>query len=310
MDFMGTNAIHMRDLNAGLDLSEDLNEGEWMGLYIESEDIEVPTGETPSLALDLFFQGNPIVTLELEAYNDINNALMGLPTWDITTGATDILDMAIVIPFSFEDALNALDVQGPNDMLKFAYRKGNTISGTLSIYGILGEDIPESFVPKIKKVGKTQDGRTYIPIPDKNVLYLFVESRDPADLITVHKDGKVVNSDYGSEHTKLSQIVKKIETGTLDKSVFNLAPAKIIESALSDNVVVQVDHTADGTSTVYYIALDFQPRRREKSIIKHVTKLRSKVQGKIQAEPELRRIVNPDVLIAPSGIMPRLSTNR
>lgn len=297
MDFMGTNAIHMQDINASLDLSDNLKEGEWMGLYIESEDLTIPTTETPAMSMSIGYAGRKQrINLALEAYVDIVNSLMGAPTWDITTGTPDILKFAIVIPFCFENAPNAIHINGPEDGFGFTYRHNNANGGKIAIYGIPGEDIPENYLVNIGMSPRTGEGRVPITIPEKNVLYVFVAPRDPGDLINVYKDGKVINDAYGIQGTKLSQIVKKIETGTLEKAVFNLCPAKVTESLLSDNVSVVVDHGSNtGTSKAYYIALEYNRRRMEKSQIKVATFLDSKTKNMVRDHPELQGIVYPGI---------------
>jgi len=300
MNFMGTNLKHMRDLNASLDLSENLLEGQWMGLLIESVDLTIPTGEIPSMELALNFAGRRRIDLPLGDFVDIGNILMGNPQWDIATDSpNDTLDFGIVIPFCFENAPNALHIVKEGDF-SFTYRKGNANGGTVTIAGIRAKNIPENYLPIIAKYSGTGKGRVNVKVPEKNVLYVMVKPRADTDPIYLYKDEAIENDCYGIENQKLSAIVKNIETGKFDQAFFDLAPAKVegsimIESLLSDDVNLTVDHGSnDGTSEVTAVSLDFDRSRMQKSQIKVMNEIRDKSRNILSKNPALEGVIFPD----------------
>lgn len=306
MDFMSTNTLHMRDFDADDDISDDLKPGEWMGLVVESQDLTIPTGESPSMSIGIDLGGRmKRIDLPLIDFVDINNQMMGFPTWDITTDTpNDLLKFCIIIPFSYEDAINAIDIEA-DEQFGFTYRHGNANGGNVTIAGLVGENIAEAYLPIIGKIPRTGAGRITLNIPEKNVYCILVKPRANTDIIYLFKDGKLLNDGYAIENIGVTQIVKKIEAGVQTKAFFDLAPAKVIESLMTDDVSVKVDHGPnDGTSYAWYIAFEFISRRREKSASKQLTIIDAKSTEIIKSRPDMGRIIHPVITPLPVRRLP------
>lgn len=283
----------IQDISANLGKSVPLPAGNFTGIYLESENLEVLTGEVLQASMSIILNGETLQDTDILAFVDIDNLFWGKPTWTIETGSpNDTVKIGIFIPFEFPGIPNALDI-GKDDTFTLVYRNENVLAGDLSIYGVFSEVTSENFLPRLTKLQETGDGRIRIVIPDENTLYLLIEPRDSADKIVVYKDGEVVADAYGIELTKLSEIQHRIEADTLTKAFVDLAPSKIVSDVLSDSVEVVVEHGASGTSTIWAYNCIFQAKRMQTSGMRQLMKQEGKEQRIISRRPAMKVILRP-----------------
>jgi len=287
----------VQDISAHLGKAVSLPAGNYAGIYIESENLEVLTGEVVESSISLILNGETLQNTDILVFKDWDNLFFGKPTWTIETGSpNDTVKVGVLIPFEFPGIPNALDV-GKEDTFTLVYRPENVLAGDFSIYGVFSAVTPENFLPRLTKLQETGAGRVRITIPDENALYLLIETRYSAYKIVVYKDGEVMVDSYGIELTKLSEIQHRIEADTLTKAFIDLAPSKIVSDVLSDSVEVVIEHGASGTSTLWVYNAIFKVKRMQISGMKQVIKQENKERKVIARRPAMKAILRPPTKI-------------
>ena len=276
----------IRDVDAALGIAVPLPIGRYERLFLHADALEVATGVDITARALITLNGDTIHNLPLIDYVDINNIFRGMPTWDTTVGATDTTEAAIYCPFGFPKVPNAIDVD-KDDLFTFYFDKGNLISGTLSMFGVLSKETPENFIPKLMKLQLTQDGTTVFPIKEPNPLWLLCEPRAVTDKVLVTKDDLLEENASADQLIRQTEMDHRIEAGTLTKFLVDLAPNKRISEVLSDNVELSIEHAASGTSSVTVFNCLFNKERMEISATKQAVEVIDKVEKAMVRHPEL-----------------------
>lgn len=281
----------IRDIDAALGIAVPLPIGRYERLFFHAGALEVATGEAITAKILITLNGDTIHNnIPLIDYVDINNIFRGMPTWDVTTGATDTTEVAVYAPFSFPKVPNALDVD-KNDIFTIYFDKGNLISGTLSVYSVLSSETPENFIPKLIKLDLTQAGTAVFRIKEPNPLWLLCKPRAVTDKILVTKNDILEENASADQLIRQTEIDNRIEAGTLTKFLVDLAPNKRISEVLTDDVELSIEHGAEGSSSVTVFHCLFNAERMDISASKQAVEIVSKVEKAMLAHPDLARTI-------------------
>ena len=290
----------IEDVNASQGKSITLPAGNYMGLYLESENLETAEGGDTAVNFAIMLNGEVIHDTDLSIFQTIDNVFFGMPRWtyDAPNG-TQCLHIAVYVPFFVPGSPNALDID-KDDIFTFVYRNADITAGCMSLYGDMSKTIPENYILYLTKLMETGSGRARIRVPDDNTHTLFIEPRDEGDMITIYKDQETVANAYGIELRKLTELLNRIETGTLTRSAVNLAPSGVMAEVLSDDVEVVVNHGASGTSTIWVYTLGFKAERVQRSVTRQITKQNYVTSKAIQRRPNMKSVLS-------RGVRPMLS---
>jgi len=264
-------------------------------LYLETDNSAVADADAINDIGDLTinFQSKSIVSCDLAVFNDITNVFKGKPTWSkggagSYGGAYSTIDIAVLIPFSFPNVPNALNLDGMTAM-NLVWRPNKAYAGTLSIYGVKSHQ-RENFIPYLLKVPETGNGRITMHSPMYNTYLAFVTPRNSADMVSVEKDKEAWLQAYANELLRLSEINARIESGSLSSFILDFADTGVVADILSDNVQIHVEHGAAGTSTTYFYCLDFVAKRLAKDIAIKSVEYSTKIAKITQIQPEIKEI--------------------
>lgn len=285
----------IRDINASLGQAFNIPKGNYSYLYLESTCLELALNEvalSAGVAVVLRLNGRQIFSSDINILVDIDNILWGMPTMACASIDTNdhACEIALVIPFEFPGIPNALDID-KRDNFWLEWREGNIIAGTLSVYGVESPFTPENYIPVFDKLSETGAGRQVFRISGQNNYIHFLQARDTGDMLSVRKDGEAVYHCYVVELLRFTEIMNRIEAGTLATALIHLAPSYTVTDVLSDNVEVEIHHAVAGTSTLYVYTLDFDVDRIDTSGDKQVLKSEGKVNVIASTKPEVRKIV-------------------
>jgi len=274
----------IRDVDAALGIAVPLPIGRYERLFLHADALEVETGVDITASAIITLNGETVHRLPLIDYVDINNIFRGMPTWDTTVGATDTTEIAIYTPFGFPKVPNALDID-KDDLFTFYFDKGNLISGTLSIFGVLAKETPENFIPKLIKLDLTQAGSAVFTIKHPNPLWLLCKPRDVTDKVLVLKDDILEENATADQLIRQTEMDHRIEADSLTKFLVDLAPNKKISEVLSDNVELTIEHAASGNSSVTCFHCLFDKERMEISATKQAVEIVDKVEKAMVRHP-------------------------
>lgn len=284
----------IRDINAALGQSFQIPKGNYSYLFLESEELKIGdvAALTVATSVILRLNGRQIFSSDILILEPIDNILWGMPTVACAALESQVhgCEIALVIPFEFPGIPNALDID-KRDNFSFGWREGIITEGTLSVYGVESPYTPENYIPKLDKLEVTGTGRQVFTIAGENNYIHFLQARDTGDMLTVLKDGVNIYHCYVVEVLRFTEIMNRIEAGTLDTALLHLAPSYTVTDVLSDNVEVEIIHAAPGTSTLYVYTLDFDPDRIDTSADKQILKSEGKVNVIAAKKPEIRKIV-------------------
>lgn len=297
------------DVDAALGKAIPLSIGRYERLFLHADALEVATGVDITAKAVITLNGKTIHNLPLIDYVDINNIFRGMPTWDTTVGATDTTEIAIYTPFSFPKVPNAIDVD-KDDVFTFYFDKGNLISGMLSIFGVLSDETPENFIPRLYKLDLSQAGTAVFHIKEPNPLWLLCKPRDVTDKVLVTKNDVLEENAKADQLIRQTEMDNRIEAGTLDKFLVDLAPNKRISEVLSDNVELSIEHGADGNSSVTVFHCLFNPERMDISATKQGVEIANKIQEAIVRHPEQARTLRAITGVGDTGLTPGISRRR
>lgn len=276
----------IRDIDAALGIAVPIPIGRYERLFLHADALEVATGVDITAKAIITLNGETIHNLPLIDYVDINNIFRGMPTWNTTTGATDTCEVAIYTPFGFPKVPNALDID-KDDLFTFYFDKGNLISGTLSMFGVVSKETPENFIPKLIKLDLTQEGTAVFHIKHPNPLWLLCEPRAVTDKVLVMKDDLLEENATADQLIRQTEMDNRIEADTLTKFLVDLAPNKRISEVLSDNVELSIEHAASGNSSVTCFHCLFDKERMELSATKQAVEVVDKVEKAMIRHPKL-----------------------
>lgn len=284
--------MKIKTINAALATEFNLGIGNWEKLFMVSEDLEVPTGVDLTNMLLITIRGITKISVPLLQLIKFTNILEGMPTYDVTTGATDTISYAAYLYFGLPaiQLKSALDIADDKD-LTLTYRPGNIISGLLNFHKIEGEFLPEAYEPRIDKLEGSDAGTKNFNIENKNPLYILIIPRDPTDVITILKDGKLLENCPASELIRRTEIDNRIEAESIDYIMFNLCRSGNMVDAAASQVQVIIDHGGAGTTTLYVYSVDVESNKIRTSMNKQIIKRNSKISAIGLSRPEVAQVI-------------------
>jgi len=278
---MVTELEHIKTINVANDqaISIDISKS-YQGLYFESTDLDTGGSDWSGSAV-IDYAGKTIYSCDYKVFTYLNNLFMGKPTWDASNKK-----YAFIIPFGFPKLLNCLNISEKRPLTIY-HKAGNAVSGNLAIFGILG-DKEANYIPRLSKFSETGSGRIRITPDLYNIAYILAIPRDASDTVMVTRDGDLVVHATGTQLERLTELVYKIESGTLDYFLVDFTHKGGIHEVVSRDTVFEIEHGASGTTTIYVFALEF-----DKEILSEAI---SEISMKMRKAQDIARKVNPDIV--------------
>jgi len=291
----------------------NLGIGNWEKLFIVSEDLEVLTTEDLNNMILVTIRGITKMSVPLYQLVKLTNILEGMPTYDVATSSpNDTISYAAYLYFGFPklQLKSALDIANSKD-LTLTYRPGNVLAGSLTFHKIEGEFLPEAYEPRIDKLEDDGTGTKNFIIENKNPIYLLIIPRDPTDIITILKDGKLLENCPASDLIRRTEIDNRIEAASIDYIVYDLARSGNLVDAAATKVEVIVEHGDAGTTTLYILSVDVESSKIRTSMNKQIIKRNAKISDISTNRPEIAQVIREkEIQIYPRESLPLRPTDR
>lgn len=284
--------MKIREIDASKATEFNLGIGNWEKLFMTAAALEVPTGVDLTNMVLVTIRGITKISVPLFQLIKFTNTFEGMPTYDVTTGATDTIEYGAYLYFGLPQLQlkSALDIAEDTD-LTLTYRPGNVISGSLSFHKIEGEFLAEAYEPRIDKLEENDQGtRTFI-IENKNPIYLLIIPRDPGDIITILKDGKLLENCAASELIRRTEIDNRIESNSIDYIMYNLARSGCLVDAASSQVTMIIEHAGAGTTSMYVYSVDVESNKIRTSVNKQIIKRSNKISTVRTRRPDVAEVL-------------------
>jgi len=304
--------MKIQEIDADKATEFNLGTGNWEKLFLSAAALEVPTGVDLTNMIMITIRGITKISIPLLQLIKFTNVFEGMPTYDVTTGATDTIKYAAYLYFGFPrlELKSSLDIADKRD-LALTYRPGNVISGSLSLHKIENEFLPEAYEPRLDKLEAIDAGTKNFDIENKNPLYLLILPRDPTDVITILKDGKLLENCPADDLIRRTEIDNRIEAESIDYIVYELCRSGNMVDAAAEKVQVIVDHGGAGTTQIFVYSVDFESRKIRTSIAKQRIKRSGKITNIGTNRPEVARVIREkDTGLITPNVIPRRPTGR
>ena len=216
--------------------------------------------------LTVTLNGEMIMFIPTGFLSELNNQLYGYAESSSTTGGS--FAFGLFIPFSYPGFPSGLHVK-PDDDLFLGLQVGSNVSTYVSSWTIevnmVETNEPEKYIMKILPANESHGGSGTFKkrIPNKNVFEVYVNGAN-ISRVTVERDGELLHeADYNSLISETS-LKRRVEGSLVSYVALTLGDQ--VSDLLSDTVDIQYTLSAGDTVYIQYIAFDFNPERKTRSV--------------------------------------------